>query len=208
MKTNRKGFTLIELMIVVAIIGILAAVAIPGFMKYIKDSKTSEAKVNIKAIAEGATSFYQSEHSTDADGTEFFTRQYPSDSYCKAMAGGSASDCASDAAEEPTGLTVGQKKQGNWAAEPWTSLNFQTSGPVYYMYGYVGAAASTDKGSEFAAQAYAQLDNATKVDSCFRIIGRTADNGDPTLTAIADLSEAEEECEKLEAVPAAAAPSP
>ena len=44
MLQNRKGFTLIELMIGVAIIGILAAVAVPGFMKYIKDSKTSEAK--------------------------------------------------------------------------------------------------------------------------------------------------------------------
>ena len=63
-----KGFTLIELMIVVAIIGILAAVAVPGFMRYIKDSKTSEAKDNMKAIADGALSYFETEHDYDGKG--------------------------------------------------------------------------------------------------------------------------------------------
>ena len=47
---NRKGFTLIELMIVVVIIGILAALAIPRFMRATTKSKQSEGKAILKQI--------------------------------------------------------------------------------------------------------------------------------------------------------------
>lgn len=50
MRKLQKGFTLIELMIVVAIIGILAAIAIPNFVRFQAKSKQSEAKANLKAI--------------------------------------------------------------------------------------------------------------------------------------------------------------
>jgi type IV pilus assembly protein PilA len=61
MKKGTKGFTLIELMIVVAIIGILAAIAIPNFLRYQLRSKFAELKTNVEAIYKSEESLRQSE---------------------------------------------------------------------------------------------------------------------------------------------------
>jgi type IV pilus assembly protein PilA len=58
-KLRQRGFTLIELMIVVAIIGILAAIAIPNFIKFQARAKQGEAKSNLKSLFTAQRSYFQ-----------------------------------------------------------------------------------------------------------------------------------------------------
>jgi prepilin-type N-terminal cleavage/methylation domain-containing protein len=55
---RQDGFTLVELMVVVAIIGLLSAVAVPNFKKYQAKAKMSEAKLQLSAIYTAESSFY------------------------------------------------------------------------------------------------------------------------------------------------------
>ena len=127
-RRKQDGFTLIELMIVVAIIGILAAIAIPAFINYVKRSKTSEAPANLKAMFTGAASYYNSESSQQAlimrsDGAVTTTR------------------CIAGPALQPTMIPGSQKFAIDWTAVgmtaeigTWQSLQWQVSDPVYYQY--------------------------------------------------------------------------
>lgn len=66
-RRHAQGFTLIELMIVVAIIGILSAIAVPNFMKFQARSRQSEAKTNLAAYSTAAKANY-AENATYACG--------------------------------------------------------------------------------------------------------------------------------------------
>ncbi|WP_420230049.1 pilin [Psychrobacter sp. ER1] len=67
MNTAQKGFTLIELMIVIAIIGILAAIALPAYQDYTKRARVGEALSLAGGAKTAVTEFYSSNNSWPSD---------------------------------------------------------------------------------------------------------------------------------------------
>ena len=118
-RLKQRGFTLIELMIVVAIIGILAAVAIPAFMNYLSKSKGSEASLNLNKIAK-ATKVYWGENSA-----------FPPSS-TTTLPGIEKAACTGPNNHMPVVSTA------TWAADSaWAALDFSVDEPGLFTYKFV-----------------------------------------------------------------------
>ena len=116
LRKSNKGFTLIELMIVVAIIGILAAIAIPNFLRFQLKAKSSEGKVNIAAIRTAEVS-YNSEFAS--------------------YVGATASPAAL-----PTSKVDFTDSQAGVAGAGFGVLGWAPEGKVYFQYAVVTTAAA------------------------------------------------------------------
>lgn len=150
-KKKVAGFTLIELMIVVAIIGVLAAVAIPSFMKYIRRSYTTEALTLIRKIHDGQVAYYMVDH-VDQLGTRV-TAQFVS------------------AGPEPAVVPVNTKVSGNWDDLGWVELKIAQDSPVRYR--YTSVTDGVDIAASFTARAEGDLDG-DGITSLFERTGRVA----------------------------------
>ena len=170
-KKKSGGFTLVELMIVVAIIGILAAVAIPAFVKYIRKSKAAEAGGNLGKIVHGAIAYFDVDHA-DAGGT-VLPKCFPS-------AGGSAILSGPDATTKgccPQKCQTGDYWNDTTAnGQGWKALSFSVMDPHYYNYNFLGTccdSTGTCSNAVFTVQAVGDL-NCDDTTALFQRIGTTA----------------------------------
>ncbi len=139
-------------MIVVAIIGILAAVAIPSFMRYIRKARTTEARQMLKKIYDGARAYYLDQNHNGKMSYNLLPRQFPR-TPLTGMAPSDPTACCEKCA--PDAML--------WTDETWVVLQFSLDDPAYFSYSYIGVTETSTTGVasvplSFTARANGDLD--------------------------------------------------
>lgn len=143
------GFTLVELMIVVAIIGLLASIAVPAFSRYVKKSRTVEAAAQLNRMWLGSVSYYQADHMQQVvSGATSLPRQFPGPS--SEPIGGGGADCCGQVGDKCPGGDPG------FEGPVWLALNFSLSEPFGFMPSYTSAA--TGAAATFTARSVGNQD--------------------------------------------------
>jgi len=163
-----RGFTLIELMIVVAIIGILAAVAIPAFLEYMKRGKTTEASLNLNKIGKAAKRV-KGEIGTYP--VESSTAYLPHNTGTCCGDSGGTTQVNNKCTPTPDAFTT--------AGGGFAHLEFSVDEPSIYSYGYT----PDTSGQYFSAYAVGDADCDKKL-ATFTMQGTTTAAGNPAVKVI------------------------
>ena len=136
-ETRESGFTLVELMIVVAIIGVLTSIAIPGFQRYQHGAKRAEAYTNLAGLAKAQKSYFAE--------WNVYVSSLPEPS-------------------NTTGIEPGPSKRDSAAIDSaFSTVGWAPAGDVYFDYDSCAASGSFDCGcacpSCFTASAWGDLDD-------------------------------------------------
>jgi type IV pilus assembly protein PilA len=176
-----RGFTLVELMIVVAIVGILAALAIYGVRKYMANAKTAEARNSIGQMGKDAITAYFREGMEATvvalKGSTSVVNQLCSGASVDAVPGkGNITQTAIPAALQAKKY---QSEPTEWKS--WDCLHFSMNDPQYYQYDYVSTGGAA-KDTTFLCQAAGDLDGDGK-GSMFTMAGKIQEDSSKILTA-------------------------
>jgi hypothetical protein len=183
-------------MIVVAILGILAAIAVPALTKYIRRSKTSEARTSLAKMFDGAASYFGAEH-VDRGEVELISQgggisdqathrcPYRTGEENGPTEAGVTPSLAISCGAGPGGHCVPSNQAGGgyypmtaWNdSQVWDVLAFQMEQAHFFHYNFVANNAATGYGScNFTAQAFGDLDDDT-LYSTFERTGGADSNG-------------------------------
>lgn len=176
------GFTLVELMIVVALVGILASLAIYGVRKYVANAKTAEARNSLGQIGKDASTAF--EKGTTAG---IVLTQGGAAPVMRALCT-TASPTVPAAAASISGhkYQSSQAAGVDWGAQQATNggfacLKFAMQEPQYYMYSYTSDSTAATQGNTFTAAAYGDL-NGDHIYSTFQLFG-TIDSSNQLVTS-------------------------
>ncbi|HAA54063.1 MAG TPA: hypothetical protein DCE42_04875 [Myxococcales bacterium] len=158
--TQQEGFTLVEMMITVVILGIMAAVAVPTYNKFITRAREGEASQNLAKIADGARIYFFKEH-LDNNGIVLSPR-FPG-ATTTWYRNPSTNPC-------PGGVSKYAKNLAAWQQYPWDELNFSLTTSHYFRYMYKYDAASGSRGPRYDIRAVGDMD-CDNTRSTFRLRG-------------------------------------
>jgi prepilin-type N-terminal cleavage/methylation domain-containing protein len=159
-RSRARGFSIIELMAVVAIVGIISALAYAGVARYLNHSKTPEATTSLAAFENGSRVYFGTESDMSGIGVGPFAHKF----------------CPTATAKVPTTVPKSAKAPGVWTDATWVCLKFTLTKPQAYQYDYQSNSL-TGTDATYNAYAFGDL-NGNGINSTFVLSGKGGANGE------------------------------